>query len=204
LVKFPLIRFHTVALACLLFQVSALAQEWDFIKEKDEIRIYTREEPDSRLKSFKVDTYVHSTVDTVIRLLGNADDFDWWDDKIKEMEILEYEKHKSIKYYMIYDIPWPFNDRDVCLYALITEDTITGSAQIYTVPLNDLIPERKGIIRMTNYWQLWTVKPYKDGMVQVTMEGFGDPAGKIPAWLYNMLLTDTPLNIMRKVRERLE
>jgi len=202
--KYLQIRLCLFVLAGFLLQVSALAQEWKLAKERDGIRIYTREEPNSPLKAFKGETYLHASVDTVIRLLGNADDFDWWDKNIKEMEILEYEKYKSIKYYMIYDIPWPFNDRDICLYAKISHDTITDTAQIYTLPLNDLIPEREGIIRMTNYRQIWTVKPYKDGMVHVIMEGFGDPAGKIPAWLYNMLLTDTPLNILRKVKERLE
>jgi hypothetical protein len=41
-------------------------------------------------------------------------------------------------------------------------------------------------------------------MIHLTFEGFIDPAGNIPAWLYNMLVIDTPLKLMREVQKRVK
>jgi hypothetical protein len=40
-------------------------------------------------------------------------------------------------------------------------------------------------------------------MVCVTLEGFIDPGGNVPGWLYNMLSTEMPLRTMRLFRERI-
>jgi hypothetical protein len=41
-------------------------------------------------------------------------------------------------------------------------------------------------------------------MVHLILEGYADPGGYIPAWLYNMVITDTPINVIKKVRDRIQ
>jgi hypothetical protein len=40
------------------------------------------------------------------------------------------------------------------------------------------------------------------GNVHVTLEGSVDPGGNIPAWVYNMLVTDMPLKTISSLRDR--
>ena len=42
----------------------------------------------------------------------------------------------------------------------------------------------------------------ENGYIHVLLEGFVDPGGNIPPWLYNMVITETPLTVMRALRER--
>ena len=185
-----------------LFIKSLLAQPWDFVKEKDGIRIYTRKELNSSLKSFKGETIFHVAIDKVFYVLGDATSFDWWDKNISEIKVLSFEPGKNIKYYLIYDVPWPLADRDLAVTSKISTDLVTGERTLMATPLLNVVPEKPGLIRIKKYWQKWTVRPLDKGNVQIILEGCVDPGGIVPAWLYNMVITETPLKVIRSLRER--
>jgi hypothetical protein len=188
----------------LVFMGNVSAQTWSFIKERDGIKIYTRSEENTALKSFKGETYLKTDMAEISKVIGKIESFDWWDDDISEIKVLDYEEEKHIRYYLVYDVQWPFSDRDLCVEALITNDPITGRRVVRATPLFGVIPEKPDLVRIKNYWQQWTMDPAGNGMIHLTLEGSVDPGGIIPDWLINMVITDTPLNIMRKVREQVE
>jgi len=179
-------------------------KEWEFVKERDGIRIYLADEPNTSLKAFRGEATLKAGADKVIGILGNAENFDWWDESISTIDVLTYEKDKYIRYYLVYDVPWPLNDRDLCVEAFISRDTVSGIRTIFTQSLNGVIPEEKGNVRITKYWQRWTVIPKGKDQIEIILEGFADPGGYVPAWLYNLVITDTPLNVIHKVKERVE
>ena len=178
-----------------------VAQSWTFAKEQDGIRIFTRKENGSSLKSFKGIMDVKSTMEKVCNLLGNVKNHDWWDENLKEIKILVYEKDKYFQYYLVYHVPWPFTDRDLCVEAHVTNDPLTGQRVIAATPLSNLVPEKPGLIRIQKYWQKWTIQPMEKGVIHLTLEGFVDPAGNVPSWLYNMVIVETPLKVMRRVKK---
>lgn len=199
---------RTARIFLLLFGVllinQLVAQPWEFIKERDGIKIYTQKEPGSPLKAFKGVMEVYSTMEMIGTIIGNVKNFDWWDDDIRELKVIFHEENVHTQYYLIYDVPWPLQDRDLCADAWVTIDSVTGKKVIYAVPLPDVIPEEPDIVRIKNYWQRWTIEPISGGMKRLTLEGLVDPGGIVPAWLYNMVITDTPLNLMREVKKRVE
>lgn len=193
--------FLFIFISLLFFKSHLVAQQWEFRKEKDSIKIYTRTEENNPVKSYRGEMDLHTTMAKISTILGSINSFDWWDENIHDIKVLAYEKEKLIRYYLVYDLPWPIADRDLCVEARITYDSLTHKRTVHAVPLEDVIPEKSGIVRIKNYWQDWTMQPTKPGIIHVTLEGSVDPGGYIPAWLVNMVITDTPLNIMRKVRD---
>jgi hypothetical protein len=183
---------------------NAEGQEWKFIKEKGGIKIYTRKEEGNSLKSFRGVTDIRTTMDKVRNLIGNVRNVDWWDKNVKELKILAFEKEKYSRYYIIYDSPWPVADRDLCVEATITNDPVTGRRMVSAKPLLNVVPEREDAVRIRNYWQRWILEPGADGTIHAILEGYVDPGGSVPDWIYNMVITDTPLKVMRGVKERLE
>jgi len=179
-------------------------QDWNFIKEKDGIRIYTKKEPGNSLKSFKGVTDIRASMEKVANLIGNVKNLDWWDKNLREIKVLYYEKEKRSQYYLVYNSPWPVTDRDLCVDAMISYDSLTRIRTILSKPLLNVIPEKPGLVRITEYWQKWIMEPASPGVVHVILEGYVDPAGSVPDWIYNMVITDTPLKIMRGIKERLE
>ena len=178
-----------------------VAQSWTFAKEQDGIRIFTRKENGSSLKSFKGVMDVKCSMEKVSSLLGNVKNHDWWDENLKEIKILAYDKDKYFQYYLVYHVPWPFTDRDLCVEAKVTNDPLTGQRTIAATPLSNLVPEKPGLIRIQKYWQKWTIQPMENGVIHLTLEGFVDPAGNVPSWLYNMVIVETPLKVMRRVKK---
>ena len=199
-------RFHILFLTFIIFLIAGNAdgQTWNFIKEKDGIKIYTRNEEDNPIKSFKGEVDLKTTMEKLSHVIGRIESFDWWADDVKEIKVLGYEEEKYIRYYVIYDVPWPLSDRDLCVEALITNDPVTGMRTVRATPMAGVIPEEKDLVRINNYWQQWTMEPVGDGLVHVVLEGSVDPGGAIPNWIVNMLISDTPLSIIRKVREQVE
>lgn len=177
-------------------------QSWDFKKEKDGIKMYTRDELNSPLKSFRGEITFKADVEKVNLLVGNADNLDWWDKNISNVKIIEFQKNKLIRYYLVYQVPWPLSNRDLALEARISTDPVTGVRTVLAKPLLNVIPEKKDLVRIRKYWQKWTVQPLEKGEVHVIIEGFVDPNGNIPSWLYNMTVMETPYNVLKTLRER--
>ena len=180
------------------------AQNWEFAKEKNGIKMYTRKEANTNLKSFRGVMEVHSTMARVTQLVGNVKNNDWWDKNVKEIKILYFEENKHFKYYLVYDAPWPLEDRDLCVDAQVTIDPVTGRRELNAKPIPNLVPERSDRVRIKNYWQRWIIQPMENGMIRLILEGSVDPGGIVPTWIVNMVITDTPLNVMNGIKERVE
>lgn len=177
------------------------AQSWTFVKSEEGIKLFTRKEKGNSLKSFKGVMDVNSTMDKVCNIVGNVKNHDWWDENLREIKVLTYDKDKYFQYYLIYHVPWPFTDRDLCVEANVSTDPLTGSRTITATPLSNVIPEKLDMIRIKKYWQKSTIQPMENGVIRLTLEGFVDPAGNVPSWLYNMVIIETPLKVMRRVKK---
>ena len=206
LVKVNRLSFIRLAMVSIMFLIcpALFAQTWNFIKEKDGIKIYTRTADHSSFKCFRGETVFHTTMEKLSMYIGNVENVDWWDKNVKEIKVLYSEPDKLIKYYLVYDVPWPLNDRDLCVEARITIDPVTGEKVVSAKPLLDVVPEREGIVRIRNYWQKWTLKPAGKNNIQAVLEGFVDPGGSVPSWIYNMVIVDTPLKVMRGIKVLVE
>lgn len=198
------ISFIILVLIMITVPRTIFAQSWDFIKEKDGIKIYTRRVAGSSLKSFKGVTDIHAPIEKVFNLIGNVKNVDWWDKNLKEIKVLYYEKDKKSQYYLVYDSPWPVTDRDLCVDATIRTDPVTGIRTVHSVPLPNVVPENPDYVRIKDYWQNWTIEPAGKNLVHVVLEGYVDPGGAVPDWVYNMVITGTPLKIIGGIKQLLE
>lgn len=177
-------------------------QSWNFIKEKDGIKIYTRKEPNTSLKAFRGEITFQAEMDRVKLLLGDGNNLDWWINGVSHVETLSFKKDEYVQYYIVYRVPWPLLNRDVAADSRISIDSLTGIRMITIKPIPDVVEEKPGLVRIKKFWQIWVVEPMENGFIHVTVEGFVDPAGDIPAWLYNMFVTDTPYEVLKALRDR--
>ena len=180
------------------------AQSWDFVKEKDNIKLYTQETPGKSLKSFRGIADIKAPAEKVFAMMEDVNNTDWWDKNIIRVKVLLYEKNKRAQYYLVYDLPWPVIDRDLCVDVTIKIDTVTGERRIDAVSFPGIIPESNDMVRIKDYRQTWTLVPYGKEMSHVILEGFVDPEGSVPDWISNMLITDSPFRTIKELRERME
>ncbi len=185
----------------LILSCPVSAQSWEFIKEKDSIKIYTRVEEGRSLRSYKAVTDINAPAEKIFALMENINNTDWWDKNLNLVKVLLYEKSKRAQYYLVYDVPWPVIDRDLCVDVKITTDPVTGERKISAVALNGVVAERTDKVRIKDYRQTWTITPAGKGMTHIVLDGFIDPAGNVPDWLSDLLIIGTPIKAISGLRE---
>ncbi|NVO18329.1 MAG: hypothetical protein HXX13_01440 [Bacteroidetes bacterium] len=200
--RYILLCFSLSASLQLLTISFSYSQPWQFVKEKEGIRLYLRQEANSAFKSFHGETEFRGNFEKVCSLVGDPTKQDWWGDDVKDIRVLAYEKDKLIRYYFIYDAPWPLTNRDLVAEVHISDDPATGAKVVASKQLLNVVPLNPDMVRVTNFHQKWTILPMKNGIVQVTLEGFINPGGEVPSWLYNMIIVDIPLRLLKVIRER--
>lgn len=183
---------------------SMAAQSWDFIKDKDGIKIYTQKEAGKTLKSYKGVADIKAPAEKVFALIEDINHTEWWDKNVNQIKVLRYEKNKRAQYHLVYDLPWPVADRDLCVDVTVSIDPETGVSKLTAVPLPGAYPLQEDMIRIKEYRQTWTVKPAGKDLCHVELEGYVDPAGTIPDWIINMLIVDSPYGVISGVKQRLE
>lgn len=198
-------RFHFILMFFITIMLSSMvkSQSWNFAKEKEDIKLYTRIEAGKSLKSYRGVTSINAPVEKIFAVMEDVNNTDWWDKNLTQIKVLIYEKDKRAQYYLVYDLPAPVTDRDLCVDVTITIDKVTGERKLDAVALNGVIPERNDLIRIKDYRQTWTIKPAGKEMTQVTLEGYIDPAGTLPDWIYNMLIIKTPIKAIVGLREKM-
>lgn len=188
----------------LVSSFSVSAQPWDFIKEKDGIKIFTRVEDGKSLKSYKGVTDINSPAKKIFTRMEDISNTDWWDKNLTIVTVLLYEKNKRAQYYLVYDLPWPVIDRDLCVDVIIKTDQVTGESKINAVALNGVIPERSDMVRIKEYRQDWTLIPAGEELTHVVLDGYVDPAGTIPDWIADMLIIESPLKAINGLKKSMK
>lgn len=178
-----------------------LSQNWEFVKEKDNVKLYSRQESGKNLKIVKGVTEINVPAEKVFALLENVNNTEWWDDNLSQIKVLHYEKNKNAQYYLVYKMPWPFKDRDLCVDVNISINKTNGEFKINAVPLSGIVPEKKDLIRIKDYKQVWTVRQLNNRS-HVELEFYVDPIDNIPIWFLNMVMIDSPIISINNVRRQ--
>ena len=80
----------------------------------------------------------------------------------------------------------------------------SSTVQIRSRAVPDLLPEKKGHIRVAMVDSRWDLKPLPGNLVEVSYFLHSDPGGQIPAWLINSMVIDQPFNTLRNLRDILK
>lgn len=185
------------------FPGQLVAQSWEFAKEKEGIRIYTMKAEDKPLKAYKGVAEINAPAEKVFALIENVNNTDWWDKNLSQIKVLGYEKNRFARYYLVFDLPWPVSDRELFVDAQVTIDPETGTRKITAEPLRVNTPPAKERIRINEYRQIWTVRPVSLNRTQVTLEGYVNPGGSLPAWIINLFIVDAPMNSIGEIKKRM-
>ena len=71
-------------------------------------------------------------------------------------------------------------------------------------PANNVLKEKEGIIRLTNFKGFWYLKKISDNQTLVMQQIYGNPGGSIPAFMVNTVVTKGPVESFKELRKRVE
>lgn len=172
---------------------------WKLIKEKDGIKIYSRSIEGSSINEIKATFNVKTSMNGLMALLSDVPGFKDWVYRCGEVEELKQTNKYENYYYQRTLVPWPVNDRDLIVYSLWKQDSITKIIQIHGKSMPDFIPEKEGVVRIRYFYNSWKLTPIRNGIVRVDYQISVNPAGIIPAWLANLTITEGPYQTCKSI-----
>ncbi len=183
---------------------SLVGQNWKFVKEKDGVQLYSREETGKGLTFFKGVAEIKESAEKVFALIEDVNHTAWWDSKVSHVKVHFYEKNKRSQYYLVYTMPWPFKNRDLSVDMTTSINQATSEYKITALPLSGVFPEEKDLVRIKDYRQVWTVKPINNRTTHIELEFYVNPVENLPNWLLNLVLIDSPIKSINTIRQLLE
>lgn len=183
--------------------LSTAAQDWELAKNKDGIKVYTKELEHSSIDAFKGVMYVKTTVERMDFILHNLDQHKEIFPDTEELKILERGEDWLIQYSLT-NAPWPADDRDGIYKMTFSRDQKTGALYSIGKSMPDYLPEKESVVRIPHSISQWRVIPEKDGLMMIEYEVEAKPGGNIPDWLANTATTEVPYNTLYNLREVLK
>lgn len=199
-------KYHDfVLLALLIFSYAAFSQnEWKLAKEKNGIKVYVRDAGTNGLKELRCTTeFKNVSLHNIIAVFKDVENSGQWTKELKRSVTLKtISDFESMEYYEI-KAPWPIKNRDLIYNVKIHQDTKDKSIHIQAKSIPNYIPKKESIVRVIHSHGFWKFTPKPGGAIDVQYQLYADPVG-FPAWLVNMLATDSPVDVVLSLKEFLK
>lgn len=191
-------RFILILLILLSTQIS-FGQGWHLVKETDNTKAYTKDNENS-VKSYKIITYINASKDCVYKKIIDFNHYKEAMKDLKEIKIIS-NKNDIVIAYWIFDMPWPFDNRDLITKTVITKskDKIIIKTSIYK---KHNIPMKENTVRISDYSETYVLESLSHDKTKITLTGRIDAGGGMPGWVQNMFLIDSPLDFLDYVRKQ--
>jgi len=183
--------------------VSAHAQEWKLRTNKNGIRVYSREVSGSRIHALKVESTFDVPASRLIAVILDIEGATEWLYSTKSCTTLKTVSPSEVYYYSEVRFPWPVSNRDFIAHLKVSQDAGTKTIHVHAENVSEMVPEKKGIVRITQSVGEWTIQPEGKDKIYVQYELRVDPAGSLPAWLVNMLSSKGPYESFLNLKTQL-
>jgi hypothetical protein len=151
---------------------------------------------DSDFKQVEATFFTHQSKELVFRVLSDIEQTSQWLDRVENLEVIAAYNNQQYLLRTIIDSPWPFKKRELitCVNTSFEENitTINIASCSERVPVNDLY------LRLLEVQSSWRIKKISNTLVEVNYKTWINPAGNVPAFIFNSELIDsTKIDINR-------
>lgn len=145
---------------------------------------------------------VQATFDTsqsrllVFRVLSDIKQTSKWLARVESVDVVTVYNNHQYLLRTIINSPWPFKNRELITCVDTFFDELTTRINIYgcsdRVPLNELY------VRISRIESSWMIRKKSDALVEVSYKTWIDPAGNVPAFIFNReLINNTKTDLIK-------
>lgn len=175
--------------------------EWQHIKDKNSVAVYTKLEPENSYKTSKAIGFANTTPQQVFGVLNDVNSYSNWFAFAKTVKLLKKTKN-TMYVYVETGFPWPFRNQDM-VYEISYADYDDGSAKYTLLGKPDYLPVNDGIKRMHSAKGYFFIQPNKDH-TQITYVMHAKLGGQMPPSLANRHMHELPLQTLNQLIELAE
>lgn len=195
------IEFALLLFFSMVSQKGFSQTDWKLIKNSQEIQVYVRTNDSTKFKEYKATMVVKAPIEKVYQLIMNAEKLKKWNYQTSESYLVKKVSDTEQIIYMENDMPWPVQNRDVVTRMTVQHPT-SNVLKINLNPSPGVVPEKDRIIRIKNFSGYWYLEQSSKGTI-VIQQMQGDPGGSLPAFLFNLFLTNGPFSTFLELNKAL-
>lgn len=176
--------------------------QWILKKESNGIKVYTSQPEGQPIMKYRVVTSIQSNYKDVYKQVvdfeGNKKNLE----TVKELRILKNLPEKEFITYMIIDLPWPLQNRDLLTKMQVNKHDL--GYHLISKSVNTPEINTKHTVRIENFYEEWQISKKNAEFTNVEIIGWADPGGLIPLWVVNMYVVEEPYRFMNGLKSYLE
>ncbi len=193
-----------IFIICFLFFSEHVQSQfkWELKKQSSGISVYTSDVAGSEFKAFKaVSTLQASHISEIVAPLLDVPNASKLFPDTKESKFLKKTNDGNFIQYQITEAPWPVDDREGIFEINSEYNKANNEVIILLKCIKYDYPLSSNAVRMTEGAGFWKIKEVKEGFFEITYQFHANPAGKIPSWLANSFVVETPFKTLQNLRE---
>ncbi len=175
--------------------------EWKLKRDRNGIQVFLSKVPGSRFRAVMSVMEFQAKPRELAALVMDLDNCPKWVAMCKSAKIVERISASESVVYSVNDAPFPVRDRDIVAHVTWYYDQASGKISMRSSAKPNGLPKKKGAIRVQYASSEWHFTPKGDDRVLVESYAHVDPNGKVPAWLINLLIVESPYKTMKNMRK---
>lgn len=177
------------------------SSDWELVKDKAGISIYTRDFAGSTIREVHGKTRVQASLSSLVTLLREPELRQLWDDHCAESTLQRRLSETEELVYLHTALPWPVQDRDMVMQTQWAQDPESLQVSVVSRATSGQLAENPGKVRVKVASHDWLLTPLDERWVLVETTLHLDPEGPIPTWLINRLSIDGPYKTLDSIRD---
>jgi len=176
--------------------------EWNLVKDSDNIKIYTQKRPESSIPAYKGIAQLPVNVRTAVATVTDVPNLVHWLYNCRESKLLQQISATEFYSYTVSDAPWPLSPRDNIMHYKIVYHS-SGEAEVLFKSVPTYIAPNPKYTRVNHFEGSWLFTPINTQSVTAHYEGYTQPNYYAPTWLIQSSLIEIPFANLKNLRDLL-
>jgi hypothetical protein len=199
-----LYRALYVCLGLVLMGGSLAAQNnWILKRDKEGIKISTRQSARSRFNDIKVEMDLPGNIGQLAAILIDVDRYNQWSYSTKKSVLIKKVTANKLIYYSEISAPWPATNRDLYAVMEINTDSVSHLLQVISVGDKNYQPPKSDLVRIPYSKGVWNITTVSNKVIHLNYVLEVDPGGSVPAWILNLFSTRAPLETFKNLKNKM-
>lgn len=184
--------------------ISFSLQAWEFVEEKDGIKLFTQKSQFTGVEAFRGITTIDATLQQLFALIDDIDVYPQWQYECVSAKTLEKISDSEQIIRIVTNLPWPVSDRESIIHLKARQNADTGELWVYINSESDYIYEHNAsdLVRTPAVKGYWKLTRETNGMVTVEFQIDAAPGGMIPDWIVRMFVLDAPYYTLHDMKRQ--
>lgn len=175
--------------------------EWKLKRDRNGIQVFLSKVSGSRFRAVMSVMEVEATPKQLAALVMDLENCPNWASLCKSAKVIERISVNETYVHSVNNAPFPVRNRDIVSHVKWSYDHVSGKVSMRSDAAPDKLPKKRGLVRIRYASSEWHFTPKPNGMVLVENYAHVDPNGKVPAWLINLTIVESPYKTLKNMRK---